>query len=123
MPDVTLIAQGGYNVEHELARYAAIRDTREAAERLGYMHYNVTPDYNWGPAPGKFSLRVMTPEKLLATWREADVIWPIVLDDWLHPVLVELTGGGCDGRFEDYFLFRDGDGPYACVPKVERPGG
>lgn len=123
VPDVTLIAQGGYNVEHELARYAAIRERRDAAESLGYMHYNVTPDYNWGPAPGKFSLRVTTPEKLLETWRKADIVWPVVLDDWVRPVLVELSGGGCDGPFEEFFLIRDGDGAYACVSKIDRPGG
>ena len=87
------------------------------------MHYNVSGDYNWGQSPGKFSLRTTTPEKLLTTWREADIVWPIVLDDWVRGVLVDLSGGGCDGPFEDFFLFRDGEGAFACVPKVERPGG
>jgi hypothetical protein len=123
VPDVMLVAQAGYNVEFDLARYSAIREERNDADRLGYMHYLVSGDYNWGPEPGNFSLRVTTPEKLLARWRETDIVWPVVLDDWVRAVLTDLSGGGCDGPMEDFFLFRNGDGAFECVSKVERPGG
>ena len=61
VPDVMLVAQGGYNVEFDLARYGAIRETRDDAESAGYMHYNVSGDYNWVQSPGKFSLLTTTP--------------------------------------------------------------
>lgn len=119
-PRVTLIAQGGYNVELDLARDAAIRRTRDGAAEQGYFHYDIDPAYNWGPVPGKFSLRVTTPEALLQTWQGTDILWPVNLDDWVTAVLDDLTAGGCPGPYTDYFILRDAENRFICAPKIEQ---
>ncbi|CAN0557398.1 unnamed protein product, partial [Ectocarpus sp. 8 AP-2014] len=119
-PQVTLISQGGYNVELDLARDAAIRRTRNGATEQGYFHYDVAPAYNWGPVPGKFSLRVTTADALLQTWQGTDILWPIFLDDWVTAVLDDLTAGGCPGPYTDYFILRDAEGQFICAPKIEQ---
>lgn len=123
VPKVSVIAQGGYNVELELARYAAIKSDRDDIGEEGFFHYRVSTLFSYGTEPGNFARKVISEDDLLAHWKTHDVLWPIMLDDWVRGLLGRLTGGGCDGPYEEFFLLKSEDGSFRCTPKVEQPGG
>lgn len=65
-------------------------------------------------------MQATTRERLLATFRELDIIWPFEIDSWMHGVLAELaTDKTCIGSdFSIYFLLRNTTQTFECVAKA-----
>jgi len=115
-PQISLIAQSGYNVETELAQYFGIKN-KPAIEPF---RYRIKPPYSWAPTKLNSFTRETSEMALRAWWQKFPVIWPVRTDDWTRSVLATLvTNTACAQTPEAYFLLNRGDGSFECVAKKQ----
>ena len=113
-PKVSIIAQGQYAVETNLAQYFGIKSHR------GGEYFNYTPvrPFSWGEKKTNSFMKETTPAKLIAWWMNFDIIWPIKSDPWIKAVLANLVQSqNCLNNLEQFFLFNSNNGKLTCIPK------
>lgn len=112
-PNVSMIAQGGYNVEIELGTYFGIKSRADGGSNF---YYRLSRPYAWSDVPKPFS-QLTTHDELERWWRRFDVVWPVITDAWTRKVLARLvTDPECGAQPENFFFFRTVGG-FECVRK------
>ena len=113
-PRVSLIAQGRYTVEYNLAQYFGIKSRREG----DYFSYTPVRPYSWGEKKANAFMNKTTRENLISWWKDFDVIWPIKTDPWIRNILAGLISSPkCINNPEQFFLFNTSGGTFTCLPK------
>lgn len=115
-PLVQFISQG---TDADLLSYAkmyALDGTRGHPRVL----FRAATDVSWNPGKAiNIWQRTMSAEALTATFRKADVIWPIIVDDFTTKILTTLVSadGGCDGKLVNKVLVKTSGGAFSCRDK------
>ena len=113
-PKVSVIAQGGFGVEFNLAKYFGIKTRRNG----DYFNYTPVKPYSWGEEKTNSFMHKTTPEDLVSWWKEFDVIWPIKTDQWAAILLSGLINDPeCRRNPNQFFLFNTGGGTFTCISK------
>ncbi|MBI1318981.1 MAG: hypothetical protein GC168_08530 [Candidatus Hydrogenedens sp.] len=116
---VGLIAQGRPGDEKPLVQYTALGRRRGDA----LARFTVDGQHSWARQSDHFVTVAATEAELRTALLTRDVIFPIVVDDWISGILVPLIRTpGCQGAVTGFFLFRTADRRgFTCVlkPKVQ----
>lgn len=114
-PSVSIVAQGGYGVEFELAGYFGIKNRREPGPL--FLYTPLRP-YSWSGTNRSAFNAVATPDELEIHWREFDIIWPIRLDGWTKAVLARLADGpACAADPQRFFFVKTNRRAFRCILK------
>ncbi len=112
---VTQIAQGGTGFHLVIARFEAIGKRRGAA----MQRFRAIGRGSWGAAAANHWMAVSTGSKVADILLRSDVVWPLILDDWIGQVVDPLIeDAACRRRPTAYFMFPDRErGVLRCVLK------
>ena len=113
-PKISIITQGGYGMEFNLASYLGIKKRRD-----GFLfHFTPTRPYKWNLVKqNTVNSNEQSAKENLRTWLLTfPVIWPIILDELMKGALSPLIlSQECRANPERYFLFNAGTGTFDCV--------
>jgi hypothetical protein len=113
---VQLIAQGTDGLEAINAHYRRL-GTRRGSPPFAFALAN---NHSFGENRENVWMSAGGADTVRAEITRADVIWPVIVDDWMLGVLAPLVDDpACRADPTRYFLMRDGETPsrYRCVPR------
>lgn len=115
-PMVAVIAQGDDGAWHNAAGFYSVNTSRQGPVQI-YRHL---PSWSWGETAINAWMQTTTADDMAAQFKATDIVWPLVVDDWMRSVLARLADTqACATNPTDYFLVRDADRPsgFRCVLK------
>lgn len=118
-PRVSLIAQGGYTVEFDLAQYFGIKSKSDGNSNF---IYTPVPPYSWAEIPPNRFAAKTSSDALERHWRDFDIIWPYRTDPWIRDTISKMTANpDCAANPENYLLLKvlnaDSNSTFECVLK------
>lgn len=88
LPAIAFIHQGDDGYSYRVVSFLALKDTR----RNGRLAYKLLPGYSWGDLNlTNIWMRKISPSKLVARLKKADLIWSLRRDAWINKALMPLT--------------------------------
>ena len=88
LPAIAFIHQGDDGYSYRVVSFLALKDTRSN----GRLAYKLLPGYSWGDLNlTNIWMRKISPSKLVARLKKADLIWSLRRDAWINKALMPLT--------------------------------
>ncbi len=119
-PTIVIITQGDFGYWHNVAGFYSVRDGRDGPVQV-FRH---SPTFSWGATSEDVWMRSATVEEMRDYFRSFPILWPIVIDAWIAPILGSLADTpACADAPTDHFFVRDPAAPsgFRCLLKASLP--